>query len=137
MIGKRIIFAALLMPWLLLTAPMVGTGASAADDAFLAGTADLPLMPGLREIPEATMVFDKPDGRLIQAVAVSKINGTANSPAISPAALWRFYDETLPQLGWRRAGQGFFVRDGEGLRISVEKNGPALTVRFAIAPGTE
>ncbi len=136
MIGKRIIAALLLAPWLLLTAPIAGTGVTAADEAFLAGVADLPLMPGLREIPDATMIFDKPHGRLIQAAAVSG-NGSANSPSISLAALWRFYDATLPQLGWRRAGQGYFVRDGEGLRISAEKNGPIITVRFAIAPGTE
>jgi len=136
MIGKRIIAAALFAPWLLLTAPIAGTGVKAADVAFLAGVADLPLMPGLREIPDATMIFDKPHGRLIQAVAVSE-KGSADSPAIGLPALWRFYDETLPQLGWRRAGQGYYVRDGEGLRIRAEKNGPIVTVRFAIAPGTE
>jgi len=136
MISKKIFAAVFLAPWLLLTAAIAGTGVKAADDAFLAGVADLPLMPGLREIPEATMIFDKPHGRLIQAVAVS-VNGSANGPVIGLEPLWRFYDETLPQLGWRRAGQGYFVRDGEGLRISAKKNGSILTVHFAIAPGTE
>ncbi len=124
MIGKKFIFAALLAPWLLSLMPSTGYG----DGGFLPGVEDLPLMPGLREMPEATLIFDKPVGRLVQAMAKGKSD---------PATLWRFYDETLPQLGWRRVATGHFVRDGEGLRITVEKNGPTLTVRFAIAPGTE
>ncbi|MDA1098312.1 MAG: hypothetical protein O2967_04945 [Proteobacteria bacterium] len=132
MIGRKFIFAALLAPWLLSLMPSIGRADGGvlpvADGSFLAGVEDLPLMPGLREIPEATMIFDKPAGRLVQAMA----QGEGNQ-----AALWQFYDETLPQLGWRRAASGYFVRDGEGLRISVEKHGATLTVRFAIAPISE
>ena len=112
MIGKRIIIAGLLAPWLLLLGPITGR----ADGGFLAGVEDLPL------------IYDKLDGRLVQAIA---------SGESDLAALWRFYNETLPQLGWRRLATGHFVRDGEGLRITVEKNDAMLTVRFAIAPGTE
>ena len=124
MIGKRIIIAGLLALCLLLLGPITGR----ADGGFLAGVEDLPLMPGLREIPEETLIYDKLDGRLVQAIA---------SGESDLAALWRFYNETLPQLGWRRLATGHFVRDGEGLRITVEKNDAMLTVRFAIAPGTE
>lgn len=124
MIGKKIIIAALMAPWLLSLAPVMGH----ADGNFLSGVEDLPLMPGLREVPEATVIFDKPDGRLVKAVASGDVNR---------AALWQFYDETLPQLGWRRLAKGHFIRDGEGLRIAAEKNAAQLTVRFAIAPGTE
>ncbi len=124
MIGKRLVIAALLAPWLLLLSPITGK----ADGGFLGGVEDLPLMPGLREIPDATLIYDKPDGRLVRAVA---------SGEIDQAMLWRFYDETLPQLGWRRVATGYFVRDGEGLRITAEKSDATLTVRFAIAPGTE
>ncbi len=124
MIGRRIIIAALLAIWLL----PLATHRGRADGGFLAGIEDLPLMPGLREIHELTMIFDKPDGRLIRAVAKGEID---------LASVWRFYDDTLPQLGWRRLATGHFVRDGESLRISAEKNGARLTVRFAIAPGTK
>ncbi len=109
--------------WMLLPARFVMGG-----ERFLAGVTDLPLMPGLREVEDAALIFDKPDGRLIKAAAT----GNASEPA-----LWQFYDETLPQLGWRRLGHGHFARDGETLRIVVEKNDSNLTVRFAIAPGNE
>ena len=135
MIGKRIIIAALLAPWLFALTATMGPARSAdgradggADGTFLAGAADLPLMPGLRELPEMAMVFDKPDGRLVRAMAVGETEQTA---------LWRFYDETLPQLGWRRLGPGNFIRDGERLHITAKKSDGALIVRFAIAPGTE
>lgn len=124
MIGKRIIIAALVIPWFLSLTPIMGH----AEDGFLPGVEDLPLMPELRELPEARLIFDKPDGRLVQAMA---------SGDISPAALWRFYDETLPQLGWHRRARGHFVRDGEELHISAKKSGETLMVRFAIAPGSE
>ena len=72
------------------------------------------------------------------ARAITWLEGQAIASGESDlAALWRFYNETLPQLGWRRLATGHFVRDGEGLRITVEKNDARLTVRFAIAPGTE
>ncbi len=131
MIGKRIIIAALVAPWLLTLTTTMGPAQGAdgrADGTFLAGAADLPLMPGLRELPEMAMVFDKPDGRLVRAMAVGKTEQTA---------LWRFYDETLPQLGWHRLGPGNFIRDGERLHITAKKSDGALIVRFAIAPGTE
>lgn len=124
MVGKNIVLAAFLATAL----AMPSAASGQRSDGFVAGVTDVPLMPGLREIPEATLVFDKPDGRLVRAAA----RGQGRR-----AALWEFYAETLPQLGWRRLGRGHFVRDGESLRISVEKNGSNLIVRFAIAPGSE
>ncbi len=124
MVGKRNILAACLVLGLAAPCPVSAQG----SDRFVAGVTDVPLMPGLRAIPETTLVFDKPDGRLVRAAA----RGDGDQ-----AALWTFYDETLPQLGWRRLGRGHFFRDGENLRISVEKNDSILIVRFAIAPGSE
>lgn len=132
MISKIIIVAICLSVWLILPGPTaVRAGDSVGNDVsngFVAGVTDLPLMPGLLEVREATLVFDKLDGRLVRAVAT----GIATVPAV-----WRFYEETLPQLGWRRLAKGRFSRDGERLAIEVEKNDSKLTVRFAIAPQSE
>ena len=70
MIGKKFILAALLAPWLL--SMMLGLGHAAGG--FLSGAEDLPLMPGLHEVPEATLIFDKPAGRLIRAMARGESN---------------------------------------------------------------
>jgi len=120
MIRKRIMIGVCLASLLALhTAPD-------AKDGFVAGVTDLPLIPGLLVVDEATVVFEKPGGRLVHAIA--KGDRTEE-------ALWRFYEETLPQLGWRTVKRGKFVRDKENLHIDVEKNESQLIVRFAIAPG--
>ena len=122
--GKRYKIAASLI----FATVLFGAGAGRGSDAFVAGVTDLPLMPGLHPLPEATLIFDKPNGRIVQAAATG---------AGSRDKLWEFYDETLPQLGWHRRGPAHFTRDGERLRITVEKNDSQLPVRFAMAPGSE
>ena len=124
MVKMQNIVAACLISMLALLTPLTGQG----NEAFVAGVTDLPLMPGLEEMPKATLVFDKPDGRLVRAAARGES---------SQSAVWHFYDETLPQLGWRRLGQGHYARDGENLHISVELIDSKLTVHFAIAPRSE
>ena len=100
--------------------------APGAEEGFVAGITDLPLIPGLHVVDEATVVFEKPGGRLVHAIA--KGDRTEE-------AFWRFYEETLPQLGWRTVKRGKFARDKEILHIGVEKNESQLIARFAIGPG--
>ena len=82
-------------------------------------------MDGLTERHEAGLLFDKPDGRLVEAYA---------SGRIPPAAVAAFYRETLPQLGWVRAGDLVFRRDGERLVIELLPGAEDLSVRFRLAP---
>ena len=96
-----------------------------AENGFVSGIPDLPLIPGLHVVDEATIVFEKPSGRLVRALA--KGDRTEE-------AFWQFYEETLPQLGWRTVTRGRFVRDKENLHIDVENNESQLIARFAIAP---
>ena len=99
-----------------------------ADGAFVEGIDDLPLMPGLVGIADQSLVFDKPDGRIVQAVATGRVRASA---------VRSFYADTAPQLGWKSAGEGRFTRDGESLRIELidpGAPGSALIVRFLINP---
>jgi hypothetical protein len=100
-------------------------GAALAADAFVPGIDDLPLMPGLVAEADA-LVFDKPDGRIVQATA----RGGLESRAVRD-----FYDSTLPQLGWRRQSAGRYVREGEALDIAIEGTGGRITVQFTLSPG--
>jgi hypothetical protein len=96
--------------------------------AFVEGIDDLPLMPGLVGMADQSLVFDKPNGRIVQAVAVGRVQASA---------VKSFYADTAPQLGWKSAGEGRFTRDGESLRIEmIDAGAPggALTVRFLINP---
>ncbi len=95
------------------------------DTAFIAGVADLPLMPGLAEVPEAGLIFDKPSGRIIEAYAEG---------AVSRAAVSSFYLGTLPNLAWRSKAKYLFQRDGELLRLGFMGDDGALVVRFTLQP---
>jgi hypothetical protein len=99
-----------------------------ADGAFVAGTNDLPLMPGLTEIDGTSTVFDKPSGRIVEAYATGK--------GLSTADLVKFYVATLPQLGWRRGGDLYFERGKEQLLLTPMEDGGRLTVRFNLSPLT-
>ena len=93
--------------------------------AFMAGVADLPLMPGLAEVPDAGVVFDKPAGRIVEAYAEG---------AVSRAAVTAFYLGTLPNLGWRAKAEALFQREGELLRLGFLGDDGALVVRFTLRP---
>ena len=91
---------------------------------FVAGVDDLPLPPGLEEAPGA-VVFDKPDGRIVEA--------DARGP-LQAATVRSFYRAVLPAFGWTQAGELSFVRGDETLRIEIAETDGALTVHFSIAP---
>ena len=104
---------------------IAGVGLRAEEQAYLAELPDLPLMPGLIEIEDAGIAFDKPDGRSVEAYA---------GGSVERQAVRSFYRETLPQLGWQLAGADAYAREGE--RLKLEFLGPAdgLTLRFVLTP---
>ena len=86
---------------------------------------DLPIMPALREVPEAGVSFDKPEGRIVEVYA----EGLAG-----PDEVLRFYHQTLPQLGWQASGPKSFRREGEVLALDLESDGDRLTLRCSLRP---
>lgn len=96
-----------------------------AESAYLADIDDLPLAEGLVEDPSARVVFDKPAGRIVEAVARGPV--AANT-------VRSFYMQTLPALGWRAVAGGVWARGGEQLKIEIGPDGPPVVVRFAITP---
>lgn len=100
--------------------------ACAAADPFLAGSEDIPLMPGLVQGQDAGLQFDAPGGRIVESFAVG---------AVVRSAVLQFYDQTLPALGWRRLAVGRYGREGEVLMLDFFGADGGLTVRFTLAPG--
>lgn len=104
----------------------------AGSGPFVPGFTDVPVMPGLASAESEPLVFDKPGGRIVQAVL---------SGDVPRQAVLAFYDQTLPQLGWRRTADRVFVREGEELRLEFPApagqgaGGKAATaVRFTLTP---
>jgi len=118
--------AALLWPAVLVAQPLV----------FLSVIDDVPLMAGLREVPDSAVVFDKPEGRIVEVQAVGPLE---------VAAVASFYRQALPQFGWnpdptakesstRRLIRLTFVRDNERLTLEVERTEGKTAASFALAP---
>ena len=81
----------------------------------VAGIADVPLMPGLTEQFDETVIFDKPGGRLVLAVA----EGQNRERCIRD-----YYLAELPERGWALEGAPVttlvFTRGKEQLEISID-----------------
>lgn len=87
---------------------------------------DVPVMAGLRELVDESINFDKPEGRIISATAVSDY--------LKPEMIRHFYAQTLPQLGWRFEKEGVFIRDRERLKLNIEIKEGVSIARFQVEP---
>ncbi|HUH84169.1 MAG TPA: hypothetical protein VLX85_06140 [Stellaceae bacterium] len=105
---------------LLLITPLAARAAG-----FVAGTEDVPLMPGLAPVAGSALAFDKPEGRIVEAQASGKV---------TRAAVHQFYAGTLPQLGWMPAGAETWRREHETLRLDFTGRDGDLTVGFTLSP---
>jgi hypothetical protein len=111
---------------LLLLAP--GAPAMAEDKAaagFLAGTEDVPLPPGLASEEQTLVVFDKPEGRIVEIEAKGRL---------TRGDVENFYEASLPQLGWTTEGKHAWRRGGEGLRLVFRGRDGDLRVGFTLSP---
>ena len=108
---------------------LLAVPSQAQDSGFIEQVTDLPLMPGLSEVKDAGVVFDKPDGRIVEAYAEGDLKRDA---------VIGFYRDTLPQLGWTQAkaagAAATFRREGENLALDFLDGGGALVVRFTLTP---
>lgn len=94
-------------------------------DGFVDGIEDLPLMPGLVAVPEASGSFEALVGRIVVAFAEG---------AVPMQDVRTFYDATLPQLGWRRLPNGHWARADEELSLDAVVERGGLVVRFELVP---
>jgi len=106
---------------------VLGTMPLRAEDGddFFNAIDDLPVMRGLREVVDAVATFDTPGGRIVEVYAEGE--------KVTRAEVFRFYEQTLPHLGWVRSKLGQYRREGEKLRIDFVGKQP-LTVRMTLAP---
>ncbi len=105
---------------------LVARPAAADTYTYLSAVDDLPLMAGLEEALDQGVVFDAPQGRIVQAYA---------SGPLSRAEVGNFYAATLPQLGWRADGPLRFSREGEQLTLEITETGAkSVTVLFILTP---
>jgi hypothetical protein len=108
---------------LLLAGAVLGAPQARAQQ-FVPGTEDVPLMRELAPVKDSDIVFDKPEGRIIEASARGKV---------SKAAVRTFYASTLPQLGWKASGESW-TRETETLHLDFAGHDGDLWVTFTLLP---
>ncbi len=102
--------------------------AQEAQDAprFFSSLPDVPLMVGMVELEDSVVVYDKPEGRIVESVALLG--------ELSRDEVLAFYRMTLPQLGWGVIKDAQFFRRNEFLDISFEDMQGRRAVRILIRP---
>lgn len=113
----------------LLPLPVLAQGDRAAAPSaatFFYALNDIPLAPGARELPDEGVSFDKPEGRIMGATAVSEIQ--------APEQIRSFYNRALPPLGWVSQPDGSYVRETERLRLNVEAHEGVSVIRLQVEP---
>ncbi len=93
---------------------------------FFSSMQDIPLVPGLSELPDQTVSFDKPEGRIVESVAEIE---TPDAAFVKNA-----YEDTLPQLGWRRVSDNLYVRERESLTLAFESYEGRNFMRVMVRP---
>ena len=101
--------------------------AEAGQQSYLHYMPDVPLPPGMAELPDQSVVFDKAEGRVIESIAIS-------GESISAREVRDYYGRTLPALGWSAAGPDRFLRNDEQLIVKWEKVQDGVLVRFSLSP---
>jgi hypothetical protein len=110
---------------LLLALGFAAITAPVRAESFLAAYEDLPLAPGLTEVPGEGVSFDSPGGRIVESYARG---------AVKAAEVLKFYSVTLPQLGWTRESDTVYRREAEVLRLEPAADKGGVTLRYSISP---
>jgi len=101
----------------------------ALGQKYLSFVADLPLPPGFVEEVDASLSFNKLEGRIVEA----KARGNSSKNAVVS-----FYNTTLPRLGWKKyntsGALNIWLRAGEVLEIVFKEKNNILIVKFSITP---
>lgn len=86
---------------------------------------DVPLMEGLAEDTDAGTIFESATGRVIVVEAKG---------AVAARSVERYYEQVLPELGWRADGTSRFLRDGEVLALTITRADGLTLVVFRLSP---
>ena len=96
----------------------------AAESQQHSWVGDLPIMPALSVEPALGFAFDSPNGRIVIIFA--------SSAAAAPDIV-RFYNESLPAIGWT-GGDGSWRRGSEVLLISEVTTAAGRLWRWIVRP---
>lgn len=116
-------------------AVLMGVSSTTAQQSDMLRDLAIPLMGGLAENSDGAMLFDSPEGRIINAEA---------SGTLAAKDVYEYYRVVLPSLGWSveqntpcDTNVSFCIkasRDAENLLLDISAAGNKSTVTYALAP---
>jgi hypothetical protein len=92
---------------------------------FIDGLEDIPVFKDMKYVEDSLVLFDKIDGRYVS----SELIGEYNKEEIS-----EFYNNILPNLGWRKFETLRFKRGNEILEIKFKETDNKISATFSISP---
>ena len=87
---------------------------------------DIPVMPGMQELVDEAIIFDKPEGRFIKTTAISESH--------TKSQIIQFYSKALPALGWMKISDLKYKRGTYLLTIAVEQTDNIQIIYFTVEP---
>jgi hypothetical protein len=100
--------------------------AGAQDITFFSEIPDVPVMSNFIELPDNGFTFEKPEGRVVEAVAIG-------SRAITKDIV-SYYTTSLPQFGWHPKDEFNFMREHEHLKLTIEHDHLQTSIHFVLSP---
>lgn len=98
----------------------------AEPQRFFSVIQDVPLMPGLSEMADQAVMFDKPGGRFAESLA--------DMGDLAPVSVAEYYARSLPQFGWQKSGENRYIRGHETLILEFEQSSGRALVRVSLSP---
>lgn len=111
---------------MMMFAPSLVYAQNAGVPEFFDVVQDIPLMEGLEETQGGAILFDKPEGGIVEVVA--------HMARVDKDQVLRFYHAVLPQFGWSAVDGTNFYRKAETLSFSFEHEGDENYVRIMVRP---
>ena len=100
-----------------------------ADAVFFEAIPDMPVARGLIVLPEQGLVYDKPDGQIVKAVALMPLD-----QGVTRESVVAFYREALPSFGWSALGERRYTRGADRLRFWFEEFEGELYFNLLVSP---
>ena len=72
----------------------------------------MPIADGVVALPEQTLSYDKPEGR------ITRVTGALET--VDATGVKAYYASALPALGWTQNATDRYSRGGENLRLWIE-----------------
>ena len=92
---------------------------------FINGMEDIPIFKEMKYVEDSLILFDKVEGRYVS----SEIYGNYKKSEIID-----FYQQILPNLGWKKSKALTFSRGNEILEINLHQSENYVSVIFSIYP---